>query len=46
MDEALAMARRLEPTRFRITVGMELFTAVGPTILDGLHRSVFDVFLD
>ncbi|MCY4471062.1 MAG: hypothetical protein OXC08_20285 [Thiotrichales bacterium] len=46
MDEALAMARRLEPTRFRVKVGMELFTGTGPAILHGLHRSGLDVFLD
>lgn len=40
------MARRLEPTRFRIKVGMELFIAAGPAILGGLRRSGFDAFLD
>ncbi len=46
MDEALAIARRLEPTRFRVKVAMELFTVAGPATLDGLHRSGFDVFFD
>ena len=40
------MAARLDPGRFRVKVGMELFTAAGPAILDGLHRSGFEVFLD
>ena len=44
--EALAMATRLDPGRFRVKVGMELFTAAGPAILDGLHRLGFEVFLD
>ena len=46
MDEALAMATCLDPARIRVKVGMELFTAAGPAILDGLHRLGFDVFLD
>ena len=45
-DEALAMATRLDPGRLRVKVGMELFTAAGPAILDGLHRLGFEVFLD
>ena len=46
MDEALAMAACLDPARYRVKVGMELFTAAGPAILDGMHRLGFDVFLD
>ena len=45
-DEALAMAMRIDPVRCRVKVGMELFTAVGPTILEKLHRIGFEVFLD
>ena len=45
-DEALAMAMRIDPVRCRVKVGMELLTAVGPTILEKLHRIGFEVFLD
>lgn len=45
-DEALAMAMRLDPARCRAKVGMELFTAAGPAILERLHRLGFEVFLD
>ncbi|MDD9982356.1 MAG: orotidine-5'-phosphate decarboxylase [Gammaproteobacteria bacterium] len=46
VNEALAMATRLDPARLRVKVGMELFTAAGPAILDGLRRLGFEVFLD
>ena len=45
-DEALAMAVRIDPMRCRVKVGMELFTAAGPAILERLHRLGFDTFLD
>ena len=45
-DEALAMAMRIDPLRCRVKVGMELFTAAGPAILERLHRLGFDTFLD
>lgn len=40
------MAVRLDPARCRMKVGMELFTAAGPAVLESLHRLGFDVFLD
>lgn len=46
VDEALAMARRIDPARCRVKVGMELFNAAGPAVLESLHRLGFDVFLD
>lgn len=45
-EAALAMARRLDPTRVRVKVGKELFTAAGPAVLDELHALGFQVFLD
>lgn len=45
-DAALAMARRIDPARCRVKVGMELFTAAGPAVLEALHRIGFEVFLD
>ena len=45
-DAALATARRIDPARCRVKVGMELFTAAGPAVLEKLHRLGFEVFLD
>ncbi|MFT4766309.1 MAG: orotidine-5'-phosphate decarboxylase [Oleispira sp.] len=44
--QALEMAKQLDPTRCRVKVGKELFTASGPAILEQLHKLNFDVFLD
>jgi orotidine-5'-phosphate decarboxylase len=46
MDQALAMANRLDPTLCRVKVGKELFTRSGPVVVDALHRLGFEVFLD
>ena len=43
---ALAMAGGIDPARCRVKVGMELFTAAGPAVLEALHRLGFEVFLD
>lgn len=43
---ALAMAKRIDPSRCRVKVGMELFTATGPAIVEKLQRLGFEVFLD
>lgn len=45
-DRALAFAKRLPPSSCRLKVGKELFTRCGPSIIDGLQRLDFDVFLD
>ncbi|MFT7185242.1 MAG: orotidine-5'-phosphate decarboxylase [Pseudohongiellaceae bacterium] len=45
-DAALAMASSLDPEHCRVKVGKELFTRCGPTILEGLHKQGFEVFLD
>lgn len=44
--QALEMAQQLDPTKCRVKVGKELFTASGPAILEQLHKLNFDVFLD
>jgi orotidine-5'-phosphate decarboxylase len=44
--QAIEMAKQLDPTRCRVKVGKELFTASGPAILEQLHKLNFDVFLD
>lgn len=46
IEQATAMAKRLDPALCRVKVGKELFTKVGPAILDQLHTLGFDVFLD
>lgn len=45
-QDALGLARRLEPSACRLKVGKELFTACGPALLDELHDLGFQVFLD
>ena len=45
-DDALAMAGRLDPMRCRVKVGLELFNASGPAVIDALHRLGFEIFLD
>ncbi len=44
--DALAMAKRLDPTRCRVKVGKELFTRSGPAVVEALHALGFEVFLD
>jgi orotidine-5'-phosphate decarboxylase len=44
--QAIAMAKQLDPSKCRVKVGKELFTASGPAILEQLHKLNFDVFLD
>ena len=44
--QAIEMAKQLDPTRCRVKVGKELFTASGPAVLEELHKMDFDVFLD
>jgi orotidine-5'-phosphate decarboxylase len=44
--EALAMAQKLDPSLCRVKVGKELFTRSGPSVVEGLHKLGFDVFLD
>jgi hypothetical protein len=44
--QAIAMAQQLDPSKCRVKVGKELFTASGLQILEQLHKLNFDVFLD
>lgn len=46
MDDALAMAQQLDPSRCRVKVGKELFTRSGPQIINALSQQNFDIFLD
>ena len=45
-DEALSLAKTLDPTTCRVKVGKELFTRAGPSLIDQLHGMGFEVFLD
>lgn len=44
--QAIEMAKQLDPSKCRVKVGKELFTASGPVILEQLQKMDFDVFLD
>jgi orotidine-5'-phosphate decarboxylase len=45
-QQAIAVAKQLDPSKCRVKVGKELFTASGPAVLEQLHKMDFDVFLD
>ncbi|MCR4348043.1 MAG: orotidine-5'-phosphate decarboxylase [Sulfuricaulis sp.] len=45
-DTAKAFVKRVTPSRCRLKVGMELFTAAGPGLVEHLAARNFDVFLD
>jgi orotidine-5'-phosphate decarboxylase len=45
-QQAIEMAKQLDPSKCRVKVGKELFTASGPAVLEQLHKMDFDVFLD
>ncbi len=44
--QALAFSARLDPRHCRLKVGMELFTAAGPALVERLVAGGFAVFLD
>lgn len=45
-QQALALARQLDPQVVRVKVGKELFTVAGPQIVTDLQNLGFEVFLD
>ncbi|MEH6451126.1 MAG: orotidine-5'-phosphate decarboxylase [Oleispira sp.] len=45
-QQAIELAKQLDPSKCRVKVGKELFTASGPAVLEQLHKMDFDVFLD
>jgi len=45
-EPALALARRLDPAACRLKVGLELYIAEGPQIVERLHDLGFEIFLD
>lgn len=46
MAAAMELVERLSPAACRVKVGMELFTAAGPTLVEALGERGFEVFLD
>lgn len=46
IDQTLALVEQLDPKQCRLKVGKELFTQVGPDILNRLHKMGFEIFLD
>ncbi|HLQ27332.1 MAG TPA: orotidine-5'-phosphate decarboxylase [Acidiferrobacterales bacterium] len=44
--QALAFLKRVSPKQCRVKVGLELYTAAGPHIIEQLTKPGFDVFLD
>lgn len=44
--DALTLADQMDPKRCRVKVGKELFTRLGPQIIQQLHQRQFEVFLD
>ena len=45
-EQAMEMARQLNPQDCRVKVGKELFTRCGPQVVEALHQLGFEVFLD
>ena len=45
-QQAIDMAKQLDPNLCRVKVGKELFTSAGPAVIEQLHKLNFDVFLD
>lgn len=43
---AISLAQKLDPRLCRLKVGMELFTAAGPKVVEYLKKIGFDIFLD
>ena len=37
-DDAIAMAKTLDPNLCKVKVGLELFVSCGPKIIDQLHK--------
>lgn len=46
LSEVKEIISFLDPNKFRVKVGKQLFISLGPSIIDFLHDEGFDVFLD
>ena len=45
-EAAISLAQKLDPSLCRLKVGMELFTATGPAVVEDLRNLGFEIFLD
>ncbi|WP_075185487.1 orotidine-5'-phosphate decarboxylase [Teredinibacter haidensis] len=45
-EQCLNLVQQLNPADCRLKIGKELFTAVGPSIVESVQKLGFDVFLD
>lgn len=45
-EQAIHMAKQLDPNVCRVKVGKELFTRCGPSIIESMHALGFELFLD
>ena len=45
-DQTIPVCSNLDPKKFRLKVGKQLYSAEGPRILDRFHQQGFEVFLD
>ena len=45
-EEANKLTRYLDPEKFRLKIGKQLFSNEGPFILDKFHNEGFEIFLD
>lgn len=45
-EAGVSLAQKLDPRLCRLKVGMELFTAAGPAVVEDLRKLGFDIFLD
>lgn len=45
-DDAILMAKTLDPNLCKVKVGLELFLSCGPRIIDQLHELGYKIFLD
>ena len=45
-EQALCLAKKLDPVLCRVKIGKELYTAAGPMIVEKLMSKGFEVFLD
>lgn len=46
VNDALQLAKQLDPAKCRVKIGKELFTVAGPQIIEELQKLGFEVFLD
>lgn len=46
LNDAVALARQLDPAKVRLKVGKEIFTREGPAVVEALQRLGFELFLD